>query len=1208
MNHWTLRSTVVFLGLSLSIATTAATTPLVCAPKIERDQLVLNELITTGNNNKYTEVKVRQDQVDITPYELCLGALPLDNNGLKCKPLGTGEGKWEQTVPLKDNKGPDSSAPTTFNNPTWITYDNQAILGRQMKSATGQLFLRNMTTNNIVDYLCYSEGYQCRDPSTPFFVSPARLPTDPIDPAAPIGPIDPTDTSSVCWSEIVNFGNSSDKLFARTEPDGDGVFTAIDSKTPSTGATNDGPGDPGDQEAAICAAIDADTFVPVYGGKSLEFLANSELTVTNKIPTTGTYMAGTTDRAFSVGYSINKSAFLVSGQYFKPLPNFPVFSGGTNATTSSTNTLGAGSYQTVTANDGGNFSPTTPAAPYTITNLTVASNATVTFGKGTYYVGTLTIGSGATVATSGGIVNFIIGTKATIGAGALINPTRDPAFFALTAVGASTLETSANSGTATTSIKGTIITDSNTVSTFRNGLSIQGSVFGKGRVIWGGKSIVNYSAAAINAQRLRFGCGGTTPSSGATVVVTPSTPTSAITCQPQPVTLNVTKADGTPYVGTLKLTTSTIKGNWQPSANLIDATPNDGIATVSFVATDLGKKDLQLSHTLSGTVSVTATDTVTSTITATSVPITFSDAGLLWLDSAGAVIAPVSNPLVLVAGTPQPVQLRAVKQGTTPGVCTGVFANGEKPPLLIGSTCVDPASCAVGQQLQGVGVNNVSFVIGNPQNTLSTTNEITFGANSTATISLMSPDVGKMDLSATFAGNATSPALLGATSGGAIISKPATLKITNVRTAASTPVTNPAASTAAGSVFARAGERFFADVTSYNSLGIVTPSFGRESTTPQPSLAAAAVAPMGGIAGLITKTGSWVKGAVGSGSVVFDTTAGLTYSEVGAISLAPGLLDYLGAGAVPTTTTTTIGRFIPDRLEVSASAGVLSTTCPVIYRGQPLAYSTSPTLTVTAVNKAGNVTRNYDDGFFKLPATMPVGAYTLNQTTSGSLWGLPLTTMAAWAPVSGNTGAATLQFNNFLLSRVGDPTSSDAPIDDGITVQLPDTGNSIIKDTDGVCVINIVTGLCSSIAWELPSTNLQWLYGRISMTNNNGAETEALNMPVTAEYWDGLNWQTNLLENGTCTALLNSDFSPGQWTAATGTPDTSVTNWTGFGLGTGSYDLTAPGAGNTGKITMTGNVPSWLKAWDGTAFTLDPSATAVFGIYRGRPPILFRTR
>ncbi len=1208
MNHWTLRSTFVIVLASLPILSTAAQQDLVCSnSKTVDKEIVLNELITTGNGNyKYTEVKVIKNGVDISQFELCLGSLPFkEQNGAPtfgCVDLGIGKGIWYEdatTTALLDNNGPNSTAITTYYNPTWITYQNSDILAQgegQMDSADGQIILREKANpKNVVDYLCYSNSDICKDGISPYYKSPTRLADTSIN---------PNDPDSVCWNEF-KVGLNSTKVFGRSDPDGTGAFVDMPDGEPTTGNSNDGPPPVEDQVAAVCSAIDNGTFVPVYS-KSMLTLSNATVRITNK---SGTQNNFSTTGNYSNGASITAQAQYRYGKYLPP-QTIPAYSAPANNVNndialSNASTLAQGSYRNVNLAVGTTATLTGGTNPiYKLTSLTLGADSQLNIGPGTYHVGQLILADRATINITSGPVKLIIGNNLALQAYAqLMDSTIDPGNLTIY-LSSGTLVTAEQS-----KITGTIVTASGTTATFTNKSSLHGSIFGLGTVAFSdtvNAVDINYSTKAIKAQRALYDCPA--PPSGTTITITPSTPTSAITCQPQPVTLNVTKADGTPYVGTLKLTTSTIKGNWQPSANLIDATPNDGIATVSFVATDFGKKDLQLSHTLSGTVSVTATDTVTSTITATSVPITFSDAGLLWLDSAGAVIAPVSNPLVLVAGTPQPVQLRAVKQGTTPGVCTGVFANGEKPPLLIGSTCVDPASCAVGQQLQGVGVNNVSFVIGNPQNTLSTTNEITFGANSTATISLMSPDVGKMDLSATFAGNATSPALLGATSGGAIISKPATLKITNVRTAASTPVTNPAASTAAGSVFARAGERFFADVTSYNSLGIVTPSFGRESTTPQPSLAAAAVAPMGGIAGLITKTGSWVKGAVGSGSVVFDTTAGLTYSEVGAISLAPGLLDYLGAGAVPTTTTTTIGRFIPDRLEVSASAGVLSTTCPVIYRGQPLAYSTSPTLTVTAVNKAGNVTRNYDDGFFKLPATMPVGAYTLNQTTSGSLWGLPLTTMAAWAPVSGNTGAATLQFNNFLLSRVGDPTSSDAPIDDGITVQLPDTGNSIIKDTDGVCVINIVTGLCSSIAWELPSTNLQWLYGRISMTNNNGAETEALNMPVTAEYWDGLNWQTNLLENGTCTALLNSDFSPGQWTAATGTPDTSVTNWTGFGLGTGSYDLTAPGAGNTGKITMTGNVPSWLKAWDGTAFTLDPSATAVFGIYRGRPPILFRTR
>jgi MSHA biogenesis protein MshQ len=51
--------------------------------------------------------------------------------------------------------------------------------------------------------------------------------------------------------------------------------------------------------------------------------------------------------------------------------------------------------------------------------------------------------------------------------------------------------------------------------------------------------------------------------------------------------------------------------------------------------------------------------------------------------------------------------------------------------------------------------------------------------------------------------------------------------------------------------------------------------------------------------------------------------------------------------------------------------------------------------------------------------------------------------------------------------------------------------------------------------------------------------------------------------------------------------------------------LKATGAGNTGAVTVTGNVPTWLQyAWDGGAVT-NPTGLATFGVFKGNNEFIY---
>jgi MSHA biogenesis protein MshQ len=55
--------------------------------------------------------------------------------------------------------------------------------------------------------------------------------------------------------------------------------------------------------------------------------------------------------------------------------------------------------------------------------------------------------------------------------------------------------------------------------------------------------------------------------------------------------------------------------------------------------------------------------------------------------------------------------------------------------------------------------------------------------------------------------------------------------------------------------------------------------------------------------------------------------------------------------------------------------------------------------------------------------------------------------------------------------------------------------------------------------------------------------------------------------------------------------------------------LRAPGVGNTGSVTVTADVPTWLR-FDWTAGNLveeNPSGTAIFGVFQGESKRIFQT-
>jgi hypothetical protein len=183
-------------------------------------------------------------------------------------------------------------------------------------------------------------------------------------------------------------------------------------------------------------------------------------------------------------------------------------------------------------------------------------------------------------------------------------------------------------------------------------------------------------------------------------------------------------------------------------------------------------------------------------------------------------------------------------------------------------------------------------------------------------------------------------------------------------------------------------------------------------------------------------------------------------------------------------------------------------------------------------------------------------------------------------------------------------------------------------DNDGIKVSPQDMAVAGKNGVLLPGTT-RVRYGRGRIFNAYGSELLNLPVPFVAEYWNG-GWTVNALD--TCTGDTTLPLGaantvsvtlapPSAWAAGvacvmdSGNPGLSgagcaaaaaaaqryregATPGVGF-AGNFNLNLRTPGTGNTGAVTVTGNVPSWLQfPWAGAA-DINPTARATFGIYKG---------
>ncbi len=419
---------------------------------------------------------------------------------------------------------------------------------------------------------------------------------------------------------------------------------------------------------------------------------------------------------------------------------------------------------------------------------------------------------------------------------------------------------------------------------------------------------------------------------------------------------------------------------------------------------------------------------------------------------------------------------------------------------------------------------------------------------------------------------------------------------------------NPAAEDHEGPVFERAGVEFGLEFRSLRwQPGLVTDVDGRwdACVSPGPSLAdpgGYARVPAWGIGepGPVlvqpadgNNPGLDYQGGVEFGAGAAQTSATASFGEVGIIRFET---DAGFHGEAVDVCSSNIGRFTPDHFDVTlVDTPSFAPACDgtFTYMSQWFEYDTVPEVHISARNADGQITRNYDGDWWRLPDIVPLYEH------AGDPDPLPddivltedATHDAIDCSAGGCEGEVTVGFGGeFTYDRDGDPVS---PINGALRVSFD------VEDDDGIAY----AGNPFEFSVDFEDGNDEQRWGRLEMQNAHGPELLPLTVPmVTTYYLDGA-FRLNTEDN--CT-LVNAGDVDLDIQLSGGTTSASVAN-TPASAGRLDVLLSAPGAGKTGYVDVTPDISvsngadlPWLTFdWDGDGTLRGPEARATFGVFGG---------
>lgn len=667
----------------------------------------------------------------------------------------------------------------------------------------------------------------------------------------------------------------------------------------------------------------------------------------------------------------------------------------------------------------------------------------------------------------------------------------------------------------------------------------------------------------------------------------------ALTCNPQPVTIRAC----------LNSSCSSLYSD-PVSVTLNPASFWSAVAPASVSGSTItfsgGTAQARLSVAAAGTVSLGVQSSVPTTrpnsqpvCSTAGCRISYADSGLL---------LQVPN---LLAAKPTAATISAVRKADNTLQCVPAFANVTRR-VSFTSAYANPAT---GTQPVVVNGSNVAAAAVNL--------DLDFDATGTAPLTVRYDDAGQMNLAASYTGSSpTNDAGLTLSGSDLFVSKPYGLCLQTATTCGSA---DAGCDVFPGGI--RAGDSFpltlravawQADGEARTAAqlcngNLVTPNFRLNDI----GLSSAVVAPSNGVGGDISPAS--YSHALGS-----STLSNHALSEVGVftITATPGTGSYLDGETVSGGTSDLVGRFIPAYLRAEGSAALTSSCGSAFsYQGQPMDFAGNrqPSLTVTAFNRAGQVTRNYDRGAFWKLAAPAVGSYSSITGVAGldaRLASQGSATLALSGADDGD-GARTYRWSGEQLLYQPPtvlPSSDDYPFRALVRHSFPAASLREVDQGQAVCHGNGVG--CQDYSYDFEddaSGNLgsEVRLGRLLIDNAHGSELQGLSLALAVETWQNVAGGNFLTEGmDTCTVLGTPALDGFTGNLASG--ETSPT-LSGPLAGSGSLSLSAPGAGNDGSVQVSFPAsPAWLQyPWNGASRQL-ARGLASFGIYGGAPPLIFR--
>ncbi|SDH37928.1 DUF6701 domain-containing protein [Propionivibrio dicarboxylicus] len=812
--------------------------------------------------------------------------------------------------------------------------------------------------------------------------------------------------------------------------------------------------------------------------------------------------------------------------------------GNTNVSLSSGQSLPAGSYDTVTLSNGGNY--TFGTGTYYINALKINSNTTtLTLGAGDYFIRHFDSGQGnndVTIRTNG-VTRLFIGSSLAVHDAFDFNSAGATANLQLYLYAGATaffhdrgifngLIYAPNAASCSDN------DTSNNCIFFHDNSTITGAILSGSTVFLHNSNDINFSSAvrsAIGGIAIP-GCIQYTPDHYEL-----SLPSVGIACEKSPIKVTACASATAPCIfaftavngssvrvtttaGTLGATSLTFDANGSASTTLSYPTATDDTtAKVSLMDVTETVKCCQDESTCS---------------TASSCYEILKTSGFIISSTPGGMATTLPAIKAGCAGheTNTNYYLRAVQNGSTDGTCKAALTGQSN--VDFGYQCNNPTTCS----LTNAMVLNGDAIAGNENGLTAkaTTKTLNFDANGNAQITFnYYADAGQVSLFA------KTSSLSGKSN--PFVVAPDNFALTDLPPA---PLV--------------AGDPFNVTVTAQNACNTVTPNFGKETSAATATLTSSNPLPAQGNAAAISTTLSGFNSGGASTNAIWQ--------EVGTVDLTATTTAYLGSVLNVSGTKANVGGFKPAYFDVAPIVPACGTA--FTYSGQAI-----QSVTVTARERQGKTTGNYGGDWAK--------AVTLSDT-SDSTQHLINNTIAA-AAIAG--GVATLKPTYTFADKLSAPANIGLRAIDTDGVTSSDHTEATTKIRSGRLVLFSALG-SNKTDLNMPLQTQYWS-GKSWVINSDDSCTA---LPSGAfALSGGLAANTNVLSAVT--------FFGGNANITLSAPNDGKAGSVDVAVNLGSSGNDVSCLNNHGG---TGAAMPWLRSRNGdcaNSYDRDPWARATFGVY-----------